>query len=248
MAATQLTLMLPGAFREVAESIREAFARQEPGIELSFHPFLPSGMLAQAVLEGAAADVIVSANWAFIERLQDVGLVPAPQVLAGNRLCIVARADSRVPVTRAESLAQPGLRVVVSQPVTDPCGQYVRELFARAGIDPAMREKARRGELVHARGSADLPAFLADGRAEAGVLYASEAGRLVDRVSVVPLPDPFALADRIRFFAGTIVCGREPRPEAERFVAFLTGPAGQELLAAAGFVPRAALGEGRAGG
>lgn len=244
MSGAQITLMLPGAFRELTEAIRRAFAEEGKGIELAFHPSAPSGMLAQALLEGAHADVIVSANWAFMERLQEVGLVPAPQVLAGNRLCLVVRPDSGSLVTGADSLAQPGLRVVVTQPITDPRGQYVRELFARAGIVAAMQEKARRGELMHARGSADVPAYLADGRAEAGILYVSEAQHLTDRLQVIPLPQPLELSDRIRFTIGAVASGGRPKPEAERFVDFSTGDAGQSVLAAAGFLPRATLVDG----
>ncbi|MCM8749267.1 molybdate ABC transporter substrate-binding protein [Thermomicrobiaceae bacterium CFH 74404] len=244
MTATQLRLLFPGAFREIAETIRTAFAREAPGIELTFHPFLPSGMLAQAVLEGTEVDIVVSANWAFMDWLREVGIVPEPRVFAGNRLCVIALPDARPPVTGVDSLAQPGLRLVVSQPITDPCGQYVRAFFARAGIVEAMREKARRGELVHTRGSADLPAALFDGRADAGILYLSEARRLAGRLRVIALPEGLDLHDQIRFTAGTVARGGSQKPEAERFLRFLTGDPGQMLLEAAGFLPLARLSGG----
>jgi ABC-type molybdate transport system substrate-binding protein len=96
----------------------------------------------------------------------------------------------------------------VPQSATDPCGQYVVELFARAGLAEAMGAKEQAGALLHLVGSGDLPSFLFDGRADAGIFYASEARALGDRVVTVAPPETLDLGERIVFVVGAVV-----RPE-----------------------------------
>ena len=94
------------------------------------------------------------------------------------------------------------LRLVTPQSTTDPCGRYVVDLFARVGLTEAMAAKEAAGSLVHSRGSGDLPAFLFDGRADAGIFYASEAWALGDRVVTVALGADLDMSDQIAFVIG----------------------------------------------
>jgi molybdate transport system substrate-binding protein len=166
---------MPGAFAGLPEELRAGFAAVAPGAALAFHAFVPSGILAREILDGADADVYVSANIRFMADLWRAGLVPEPRVLAGNRLCIIVRPDRASQIHRLEDLTRNDVRLVTPQSATDPCGQYVVELFERAGLTDAMRAKEEAASLLHSIGSGDLPAFVSDDRADAGIVYASEA-------------------------------------------------------------------------
>lgn len=240
--AAALMLFLPGAFAGLRDDLTQEFAAVAPATSLRFHDFVPSGVLAGKILAGAAADVYVSANIRYMEDVRRAGLVRTPRVVAGNRLCIIVRPDRAGLIAGLDDLGRDGLRLVAPQSETDPCGQYVVELFERAGLTTAMRRKQQHGELVHSRGSGDLPAFLADGRAEAGILYASEARALGDAVRIVSLPPALDLRERIVFTVGEIHRHGRPHPHAGWFIDYLLGSSGQDLLQRHGFLPAAAVG------
>lgn len=240
-ASTALMLFLPGAFAGLRDELSRGFAAVAPVVDLQFHDFVPSGMLAKEILAGVQADVYVSANTRYMEDVRRAGLVRVPSVLAGNRLCIVVRPDRAAAVAGLDDLSRGELRLVTPQSETDPCGQYVVELFERAGLTNAMRRKRERGELVHSQGSGDLPSFLADGRADAGLFYASEAWALGDAVHTVALPASLDLRERIVFMVGVVQRRAQLHPGAVPFVDYLLGPLGQDLLQRHGFLPAAAV-------
>lgn len=228
---------MPGAFAGLADLIRRRFGSVEPGVELTFHAFVPSGVLAREILDGARADVYVSANQRYMDELHRAGLVPASYRLAGNRLCIIVRPERVETIGSLQEVASQGVRLVTPQSQTDPCGQYVLELFDRAGLAEVMREKETRGELLHSFGSGDLPAFLANGRADAGLLYRSEAQALGGQVVTVYLPPAWDLHERISFTIGAVSRDGRENPLAGRFVDFMRSPIGQSLLREHGFLP-----------
>ncbi|GBD18392.1 Molybdate-binding protein [bacterium HR27] len=229
-----LVVRVPSALRAVSPQLAERFGQRYPGVDVVVLPPSPSGMLAQAVLEGEPADVIVSASRAYLILLAEVGFADPPVTIAGNRLVGIVHPRLE---DRPEGLAgmlRPGLRLVLSQPVTDPCGQYTREAFERAGLLAQLREKGQRGELAFHRGSLGLIEAVASGEADGAVLYASEAAH--SGLVTVPLEPPVDLADRIAFCAAVLTRARE-REVAEAFVSFLLDREGQMLLGQAGFIP-----------
>src|SRR5262245_44808853 len=173
----------------MTDDLRDGFKTTAPETELWFHAFVPSGILAREILDGAVADVVVSANVHFMADLWKAGLVAEPRVLGGNRLCLIVRLDRADEVHGLNDLNRNDLRIVTPQSATDPCGRYVVEMFNRSSLSDAMKLKERAGTLIHSIGSGDLPAFLFDGRADLGIFYASEAKALGDRVATIMLPD-----------------------------------------------------------
>lgn len=236
--ARRLKLFMPGAFASLPDALRHGFALQHPDVGLDFHDFIPSGMLAGLLLEGDEADIFVSANLRYMTDLWVAGRVPEPRLLAGNRLCIITDPSSGFHVADLADLLQPGLVIVTPQPQTDPCGQYIVQMWAAAGLESAIAVKALQGELIHSRGSGDLPGFLADGRAQAGIFYASEARNLRTVVREVAITPDFDAHERIAFAIGAVQNGAgEPVPAANEFVEFMTGLRGQAILVEHGFVP-----------
>jgi molybdate transport system substrate-binding protein len=236
-----LFLFLPGAFASMGADIQEEVAAALPGTELDFHDFVPSGMLAREIREGAPADIYVSANIQFMNELHEAGFVPDPAPLAGNRLCIIVRPDAAERIHSLDDLTHPDTTLVTPQSQTDPCGQYVVELFERAGITATMHAKRETGTLMHSRGSGDLPGYLFDGRAQAGIFYHSETIALGDRVVVIELPATLDLRDRIQFTIGAVRRNGTIDPRAQPVVDWFLDSHGQALLEQHGFLPSLAL-------
>ena len=231
-----LFCFFPGAFAAMGDEIRAEAAAAFPELELTFHEFVPSGMLAQEIRDGAPADMYISANTRFMDELHVQGFVPAPAHLAGNRLCIIVHPDHASTVQSLSDLAVPEVTLVTPQSQTDPCGQYVVQLFERAGRTETMDAKRDAGTLMHSRGSGDLPGYLFDGRAQAGIFYASETLALGDRVVVVDLPVELDLRDQIQFTIGAVERDGAQHPFAQPMVDWFLGPIGQTLLEQHGFL------------
>lgn len=236
-----LFLFLPGAFGAMGADIREGVAAALPGTELTFHEFVPSGMLAREIREGAPADIYVSANTHFMHELHEAGFVPTPAPLAGNRLCIIVRPDAAARIRSLDDLTHPDTTLVTPQSQTDPCGQYVVQLFERAGITALMDAKRDAGTLLHSRGSGDLPGYLFDGRAQAGIFYHSETIALGDRIVTLELPTPLDLRDQIQFTIGAVQRNGTIDHRAQPVVDWFLGPAGQTLMERHGFLPSLAV-------
>ena len=236
-----MALFLPGAFAGWPDQLREAFAAHSE-VELAIRPFAPSGDLAQEILSGEAADVFVSANTRFMLDVHNAGLAPQPRVLAGNLLTLVATKDAASKFNELTDFARDDLRVVAPQPRTDPCGQYVAALFEQVGLTEALEKKRASGGFIHSHGSADLPGYLLDGRADTGILYHSETVGLSEELLWGDLPPERNFADKIAFTIAAIARpGVHIHPGATAFIDFMTGPAGQDLLVSRGFLPASAV-------
>lgn len=220
----------------VQQTLREGFAAFAPGIEVQFHPPTHSGLLAKQILDGAEADVFISAGWRYILELQDEGLLPQPEPIAGNALALLVRPELALQISGVPDLARRGVRVLIPPRESDPLGEYIAGLIALAGLDEVMAEKRAWGEI-----SEHLPALregLAGAEIDVAIIYASMLGAFAHLGTPVALAPPFDLGDRIVFGAGAIERNGQRGGAADAFVAFLIGAEGQERLAAAGFLPR----------
>lgn len=141
-----------------------------------------SSTLARQIEYGAPADLFLSANLAWMDRLEEAGLVQAAsrRVIARNRLVLVAPADADTEGDAATVLAAlpPEARIAMGDPEHVPAGLYgaaaLTSLGQEARLDRAARASDVRGAL----------ALVARGEAPLGIVYATDA-RLTARVRVV---------------------------------------------------------------
>jgi molybdate transport system substrate-binding protein len=195
--------------------------------------FGSSSELARQIADGAPADVFVSAGPDWVDFLREKGLLAGDATaFAGNELLAIAPAGSGLAAhgaTDATSLVAKGLapgdRVAIADAGV-PAGEYARQALRALGLETAYRPL-----LV---GQKDVRAVLnavERGETKAGFVYATDA-RLakVQRLFAFPASSH----DPILYFAA-VVRATARQAEAERFVAFLHGPAARELLVGAGF-------------
>jgi len=205
----------------------EAYGEALPGDQR--FSFAGSDELAAQIRQGAAPDLYASADTGYPEQLAREGLVEEPVVFARNALVVAVRPDS--PIELLADLAAPGTDLVLCDAGV-PCGDYARGVLGRL---PAGERKAIlanvRAEEPDVKG---VIGKVAQGAADAGFVYSSDAAAAGDRVRAVALParlEP-AVAYGVAVVAGTA------HPEAAReFVDGLLDGAGAEALAEAGFLP-----------
>jgi molybdate transport system substrate-binding protein len=219
-APGNVTVLAAASLTGPFTSLAAAFEAGHPGIEVALS-FASSATLATQVREGAAADVFATANQQVMQEIVAEGLASAPQVFATNRMALIVEAGNPRAIGGLGDLDE-GLIVALCVDAA-PCGSFAGQLFARAGlpVPEAAREPNVKAVLTK----------VALGEADAGIVYQTDP---TSAVTVVPLPE----AHNITASYPIAVLTDAPQAEdAAAFVAFVTSPAGQGIMAEYGFLP-----------
>jgi len=204
-----------------AASLTDAFNaeatayEQQSGVHVRFS-FAGSQDLVAQLDQGAPADAIATADLATLDKV--TAKLGTSAVFARNRLVIVTAPGNPKHIDTAADLSRHGVVVVLAAP-TVPAGKYAAAALqaAHVTVHPKSLEDNVRGVLT----KVEL------GEADAGVVYVTDAKSAGSKVATVELPTspiatyPAAARDK----------------DGQRFVDFLTSPAGQAILARFGFLP-----------
>lgn len=188
--------------------------------------FAGSSTLATQIEAGAPVDVVAMADQANMNRIVSTGNISEQSVttFAKNQLTILTAKDNPRRITSLRDLMRQELTVVLCD-LSQPCGRYAAELFARVGIDvkPSSRESSVSGVISRIR----------TGEADAGIGYVSDLVANEDLSGVaIPTEDnivatyPVAIASQPSSGSSTA---------AQLFVNFLLSEKGQALLSSFGF-------------
>jgi molybdate transport system substrate-binding protein len=219
---TSITVYASASLIKSFTAIGRGFEAANPGYSVEF-VFAGSQELSVAVADGAAVDVFASGNTADMTAVQSAGLASgAPVPFAANRLVLVVPAGNPGHVVSLAELTRPGTRVAVCG-AEGACGAATELAQHRAGVQlhPQLSEPTSRAVLD------DVTA----GKADAGIVFRTEAEAAGDKVSVVELPgDVDDATSWITVINGTHLAG-----EAGQFVQEVTGPRGRQILQDDGF-------------
>jgi molybdate transport system substrate-binding protein len=230
--ADDILVFAPASLGPAVEAAARGFA-DETGHQVTVSA-AGSSVLARQILQGAPADIFISADEAWMDAVSEAGRVsPESRVtLVGNALVLIAhgRADG-APIDHAEPGALTarlgGQRVAVALTEAVPAGRYARAALTSLGAWEALRPG-----LVEADNVRGALALVATGAAPYGIVYATDA-RAEPRVTVIarfapdthpPIVYPAALVG-------------DPSQVARDFLTYLQGPAAQGVFAELGFVP-----------
>ena len=189
-----------------------------------------SSTLAAQIIDGAPADVFISAN---PEQMDAVTTVidghGMPVTIARNSLVIAVERDNPLGITGLADLEGPDLLIAIAAPEV-PAGDYARRTLDAAGVvvTPTTFETDVRAVVTR----------VALGEVDAGIVYASDiAGRDTTdadtaAVTAVPLGHPDAARITAEYPA---VALDATNAAAVDFIAFLGGPVATAALTARGF-------------
>ena len=191
-----------------------------------------SSALARQIEQGAPADVFVSANAEWMDRLEDEGLIaPGTRAdVAGGTLVLVG-APGAAPVALAEGsdlaarLGEGRLAMGLVDAV--PAGIYGRAALEWLGLWEEVAPLVAQTDNVRA-----ALALVALGEAPMGVVYATDAAA-EPRVAILGT-FPEESHPPIVYPAARVAGAADPA-QADAFLAHLRGPEGRAAFAAAGF-------------
>ncbi len=196
-----------------------------------------STALRVQIEHGARADVFLSADVSNPATLAAAGLTDGNPVAFGmNALAIVVPADNPGKVTGPSDLARPGLKIIAAGDAV-PISQYATTLLDRLAVLPGAPEDlpVRYAANVVSREDnvASVLAKIELGEGDAAIVYASDAGRSTSLIRI-PIPEDAMVVATY----GAVVLGPASGSSVaagHAFLAWLTGPAGQAVLATFGF-------------
>jgi molybdate transport system substrate-binding protein len=210
---------LTAAFTEVGT----AFTKANPQAKATFSFDASSALVAQ-IIQGAPADLFASADTANMTKLTQPGLnAESPVVFATNLLGIIVPKGNPKGITGVADLASPDLKVVLCADGV-PCGTYAKQILASADVTvtPVSLEQNVKGVVTK----------VTAGEADAGIVYVTDITAAGDAAQAVAIPADINVVAQYPIAA---VKTTKLLATSDAFIDFLTGSAGQAILAKYGF-------------
>jgi molybdate transport system substrate-binding protein len=194
--------------------------------------YAASSALARQIENGAPADIFISADLDWMDYVEKRHLIrpPTRRNLLGNRLVLVAPADSRVKIEIApgfDLLARlEGGRLAMADPESVPAGKYGKTALTTLGVWRAVARHIAAAENVRA-----ALRFVARRETPLGIVYATDAAAepKVRVVGVFPAGSYPPILYPVALSAGST------NPNARRFLDFLESPAARPAFERQGF-------------
>ncbi len=225
--AQEITICAASSLTDALKEVGAAY-QSLSGDKLTFN-FAASSVLARQIEEGAPADIFFSADDAQMDRLEKGGhIAPGSRhELLSNTLVIIAPAESTLSLHAAADLRQVQ-RIAVGDPKLVPVGVYTRKYLEQAGLWNALKPRIVPTENVRAG-----LAVVESGNADVAFVYATDT-RISKKVKIV-LRTAGAEVPPI-LYPIAVVQESERKPEAARFLAYLSGDAARKVFQKYGFI------------
>ncbi|HEV7420631.1 MAG TPA: molybdate ABC transporter substrate-binding protein [Mycobacterium sp.] len=218
-----LVVFAAASLKQSFTQIGEQFQTDDPGASVEFS-FAGSSDLVTQLTQGAKADVFASADTKNMDKAAKAGLLAGDPVnFASNTLTIAVAPGNPKNVTSFRDLARAGLNVVACAPQV-PCGSATQKVEEATGVrlSPVSEESS----------VTDVLNKVSTGQADAGLVYVTDVKGSGGKVDAVTFPEAIG---SVNTYPIAVLKDSGNADLARRFVEYVTGEAGQKVLAGAGF-------------
>jgi len=222
-ATGNITVFAAASLTASFDAIGAAFMQADPGVKVTFS-YDASSALVQEIVQGAPADVFASADTTNMDKLTTPGLNGStPVIFATNLLTIIVPKGNPKGITGVSSLSNPNLKVVLCAPAV-PCGKYANEVLTKANVKvtPVSEEANVKGVVTK----------VTTGEADAGIVYVTDVEAAGSSAQGVAIPTDINVV--AQYPVASVKTSKNAAADAA-FIAFVTGPDGQAILAKYGF-------------
>ena len=162
------------------EEIQKDFNELYPNVTI-YYSADSSGTLQTQIEEGARCDLFFSAADKQMDALTEEKLTKEDTVvdLLENKVVLIKPADGETKVTGFENVTDAENMALAGEDV--PVGQYSREIFTNLGI----MDKVNEMEINECKNVTDVLAAVSEGSNEIGVVYATDAASVADKVEIL---------------------------------------------------------------
>jgi molybdate transport system substrate-binding protein len=223
-----------GGLLEAAKAAYEQTIGDDVSIVISTDS---SAALATKILEGAPADLFLSADTVNPRKLVDAGLAVGDAVsFAGNQLAIIVPSDNPAGLRSPRDLAGDGVRIIAAGdevPISIYADQLVAQLAALDGYPESFAEAYAANVVSKEENVRAIVTKVELGEGDAGIVYATDAIASPD-VETVRIPGGSNVAAT---YAAVILNAAAHPNEAQAFLDWLQGAEGLAILQGFGFRP-----------
>jgi molybdate transport system substrate-binding protein len=209
---------LMGTFTQIGKQFEAA----HPGDTVKFS-FGGSSTLATQITGGAPADVFASAAPANMNTVVTAGDASSPKDFAKNTAEVAVPPSNPAKVTSVNDLAKSSVKVALCQPKV-PCGVVAAKVFKNVGI--TVKPVTLQPDVKSVLTQVEL------GNVDAGMVYVTDVKAAGTKVKGVTIS---ASDNASTLYPIATISSSTHQAEAEAFVTYVLSPAGQQVLAAAGF-------------
>ena len=233
LESTQITVFAAASLENALNEVIKKYNETQPNVTI-IPSYDSSGTLLAQIEEGAACDVFFSAATKQMNALVEGGYVQEADVtdLLENKVQLIKPAGTETKVTGFENITDAANLALAADTV--PVGQYAREIFDNLGItDQVMAMEINECEDVSA-----VLAAVSEGSNEVGIVYATDAASVADKVEVIATANDTELKSKVTYPVGLVKNTEADDAEvaaAKAFVDYLKTPEAAAVFEKYGF-------------
>ena len=191
------------------------FEEANPGVTVK-GTYDSSGKLQTQIEEGLDADVFMSAATKQMKALDEEGMIASDTItdLLENKIVLIVPTGNEKKIEKFEDIEKAD-SIALGDPASVPAGQYSEEALTNLGIWDKIQDKVSFGTNV-----TEVLNQVAAASADAGIVYATDAASMADKVEVVAEAPEGSLSKKV-IYPVAVVKGTAHEEVAKEFVAFL---------------------------
>ena len=215
-ASGDLYVFIAASLSNAMEDIQKDFNKEYPDVNILFNAD-SSGTLQTQIEEGSRCDVFFSAATKQMDALVDEELAEKDSVvdLLENKVVLIKPKDGETKVTGFENITDAENIALAGEDV--PVGQYSREIFKNLGIE----DDVNKMEINEGKNVTDVLASVSEGSNEIGIVYATDAASVADKVDIIAEAPEGSLETPVLYPAGLTIDSEASDTEAAAAKAFL---------------------------
>ena len=215
-ASGDLYVFIAASLSNAMEDIQKDFNKKYPDVNILFNAD-SSGTLQTQIEEGSRCDIFFSAATKQMDALVDEELADKDSVvdLLENKVVLIKPKDGETKVTGFENITDAENIALAGEDV--PVGQYSREIFKNLGIE----DDVNKMEINEGKNVTEVLASVSEGSNEIGIVYATDATSVADKVDVIAEAPEGSLKTPVLYPVGLTVDAEASDEEAAAADAFL---------------------------
>ena len=215
-ASGDLYVFIAASLANAMDEIQKDFNEEYPDVNILFNAD-SSGTLQTQIEEGSRCDIFFSAATKQMDELVDEELAKKDSVvdLLENKVVLIKPKDGETKVTGFENITDAKNIALAGEDV--PVGQYSREIFKNLGIE----DDVNKMEINEGKNVTDVLASVSERSNEIGIVYATDATSVADKVDVIAEAPEGSLETPVLYPVGLTVDAEASDAEAAAADAFL---------------------------
>ena len=198
-ASGDLYVFIAASLSNAMEDIQKDFNKEYPDVNILFNAD-SSGTLQTQIEEGSRCDIFFSAATKQMDALVDEELADKDSVvdLLENKVVLIKPKNGETKVTGFENITDAENIALAGEDV--PVGQYSREIFKNLGIE----DDVNKMEINEGKNVTEVLASVSEGSNEIGIVYATDAASVADKVDIIAEAPAEALNTPVLYPVGLI--------------------------------------------